>query len=102
MESLINRIEGVSESMVYGKPREDNQDDIKIFAKIVFDRKTVEAVYKTKTESDIHDALFDEIKEINKMMPKYKAIRGIILTEEPLIKTTTNKIKRQENLNAIR
>ena len=34
-------------------------------------------------------------------MPKYKAIRGIILTEEPLIKTTTNKIKRQDNLNAI-
>ena len=34
-------------------------------------------------------------------MPKYKAIRGIILTEEPLIKTTTNKIKRQANLGEI-
>ena len=34
-------------------------------------------------------------------MPKYKAIKGIILTEKPLIKTTTNKIKRQENLDAI-
>ena len=34
-------------------------------------------------------------------MPKYKAIRGMILTEEPLIKTTTNKIKRQDNLDAI-
>ena len=35
-------------------------------------------------------------------MPSYKAIRGMILTEEPLIKTTTNKIKRQENLDEIR
>ena len=34
-------------------------------------------------------------------MPKYKAIRGMIITEEPLIKTTTNKIKRQDNLDAI-
>jgi hypothetical protein len=34
-------------------------------------------------------------------MPKYKAIRGIVLTEEPLVKTTTNKIKRQENLKLI-
>ena len=34
-------------------------------------------------------------------MPQYKAIRGIIITEEPLIKTTTNKIKRQANLDII-
>ena len=45
--------------------------------------------------------LSKKVKEINQTMPQYKAIRGIILTEEPLIKTTTNKIKRQENLDAI-
>ena len=42
-----------------------------------------------------------KIKEINKTMPHYKAIKGIILTQEPLIKTTTNKIKRQSNLEKI-
>ena len=36
------------------------------------------------------------------MMPKYKAIRDIIVTVNPLIKTTTNKVKRQANLDAIR
>ena len=36
------------------------------------------------------------------MMPHYKAIKGIVLTQEPLIKTTTNKIKRQQNLEQIR
>ena len=35
-------------------------------------------------------------------MPKYKAIRGIIVSQEPLIKTTTNKIKRHENLKLIK
>ena len=34
-------------------------------------------------------------------MPKYKAIRGVLITEKDLIKTTTNKIKRQANLDAI-
>ena len=34
-------------------------------------------------------------------MPKYKAIRGMLISEEPLIKTTTNKIKRQANLEVI-
>ena len=46
--------------------------------------------------------LSKKIKEVNQTMPSYKAIRGMILTEEPLIKTTTNKIKRQENLDEIR
>ena len=34
-------------------------------------------------------------------MPPYKAIRGIILTKESLIKTTTGKIKRNENLKKV-
>ena len=42
------------------------------------------------------------MKEINKAMPPYKAIRGLVFTENPLIKTSTNKIKRQDNLDAIR
>ena len=34
-------------------------------------------------------------------MPGYKGIRGIIFTKEPLIKTTTGKIKREKNLEKI-
>jgi long-chain acyl-CoA synthetase len=59
-------------------------------------------VYKVQTDEEIYKAIFEKIKEINKQMPQYKAIRGMILTEEPLIKTTTNKIKRQANLDAIK
>ena len=61
----------------------------------------MEDVYKVKTDAEIYEAISSKIKEINKTIPKYKAIRGLILTEKPLIKTTTNKIKRQDNLNAI-
>ena len=53
------------------------------------------------TDEEIRKTLAGKVKTINTQMPKYKAIRGIILTEEPLIKTTTNKIKRQANLDEI-
>ena len=101
MESLVNKIEGVEESFVFGKQLSADKENIKINVKIVFNRKRVKDVYKVKTDEEIYNAILSKIKEINKTMPKYKAIRGMILTETPLIKTTTNKIKRQENLNAI-
>lgn len=101
MENLVNKIEGVEESFIFGKKQSEDENDIKINVKIVFNREIIKDVYKVETDEGIHDVLASKIKEINITMPKYKAIRGIILTEEPLIKTTTNKIKRQDNLDAI-
>ena len=69
---------------------------------IIFDRDTMKEAYKAETDEEIHKVLLDKIKEINKIMPKYKAIRGMIISEEPLIKTTTNKMKRQANLELIK
>ncbi len=101
MENLVNRIEGVKESFIFGKQKTEDKDDIKVNVKIVYDRQILKDVYHAKNDEEIFEAISKEVKEINKIMPKYKAIRGIILTEEPLIKTTTNKLKRQDNLNAI-
>ena len=50
---------------------------------------------------EIYEAINNKVKEINHTMPAYKAIKGIILSETPLIKTTTSKIKRQEELKTI-
>ncbi len=101
MESLVNKIEGVKESFIFGKRQSKDENDIKINVKIVYDKKLIKDVYKVETEDEIKEVLSKKIKEINQTLPMYKAIREIILTEEPLIKTTTNKIKRQENLDAI-
>ena len=101
MENLVNKIEGVSESFIFGKQQSDDKEDIKINVEIVFDREIMKEAYKAETDEEIRKVLSDKIKDINKIMPKYKAIRGMIITEEPLIKTTTNKIKRQANLDVI-
>ena len=101
MENLVNKIEGVKESFIFGKQQSEDKNDIKINVKIVFDRDVIKDVYKVETDSQIQEVLSKKIKEINQTMPRYKSIKGIILTEEPLIKTTTNKIKRQANLDEI-
>ena len=102
LENLVNKIEGVKEAFIFGKAQSDDENNIKINVKIVFDRDVIKDVYKVEKDEDIYKVLSKKIKEVNQTMPSYKAIRGMILTEEPLIKTTTNKIKRQENLDAIR
>ncbi len=102
MENLINRIEGVEESFVFGKQMSEDPNDIKIFARIVYHQEIVENTYKVQGEEAIYQALNEKIKELNKTMPHYKSIKGILVTQEPLIKTTTNKIKRQNNLEQIR
>ena len=101
MENLVNRIEGIKESFIYGVPNKNSEDDIRICVKIVFDRKIMMEAYKIKTDEEIFNALNAKIKEINKEMPQYKAIRKIMITETPLIKTTTSKIKRQEEIKTV-
>ena len=97
MESLVNRIQGVKESFIFGKSIKEDKDDIKIYAKIVYDKDA----YGIASEQEIYDTINKQIKEINHTMPAYKGIKGIILTETPLIKTTTSKIKRQEEMKTI-
>ena len=101
MEGLVNKIEGVKESFIFGKQQTDDKDNIKIHVKIIFDRDIMKEAYKVETDDEIYKVLSDKIKEVNSVMPKYKAIRGIIISDEPLMKTTTGKIKRQANLDEI-
>ena len=101
MEALVNKIEGVKESFIFGKQQSDDKDDIKINVKIVFDREIMQEAYKVTTDEEIYKVLAEKVKEVNQIMPKYKAIRGILISEEPLLKTTTSKIKRQANLEVI-
>ena len=99
LEALVNKIEGVKESFVYGKPEEDG--DYKICAKIVYDIDLVRETYNVNNEEETKEAIWNEIKKINKQMPAYKYIREIIVTDKDLIKTTTQKIKRHEEIKTV-
>ena len=101
METLVNRIDGVKESMIYGKPEEGNEDDVKICVKIVYDKEIMKETHGLEDEEKIKEYMWQKVKEINKTMPTYKYIKEVIVTDEELIKTTTQKIKRHEELKKI-
>ena len=99
IEALINKIEGIKESFVYGKPEDDG--DYKICAKIVYDEELVEEVFGTKNPEELKEKIWQEVKKINKTMPAYKYVREISVTNKELIKTTTQKVKRFEEIKTV-
>ena len=101
LETLVNRLELVEECMVYGMPDEKDKNDVKLSIKVVYNKEIVKEKYSDKTEEELYKIIWNEIKEINKTLPRYKYIKGMILTDEELIKTTTKKVKRQEEMKKI-
>jgi len=101
LEDLLNQIEGVKESFVYGKPDEDDEVDLKLNAKLVYDPEIMKTKFGLEDEEVIREKLWKDVKEVNKTVPTYKYIKGITVTTEELIKTTTLKIKRFEEIKRV-
>lgn len=102
LELLINKLPYVSESMVYAKVNKRDNDST-LCAKIVYNKDIMEQLFKNVDISSYYNIIWQDIKnKINKSMPSYKYIRKIIITDEPLIKTTTQKIKRHEEMKKLR
>ncbi len=98
LETLVNRIEEVKECMVYGMPDKNDPNDIKLSVKVVYDKEAVNEKYPNITREELEKNIWQKIKEINKTFPPYKYIKNMILTDEELIKTTTKKVKRNEEI----
>ena len=101
IEILVNRLDEVEESFVYGLPDKDDKNNVKIAVKIVYNKEAVKRKHSEMSEKELEEYLWSKIKDINKTLPMYKYIKHITITDEPLIKTTTNKIKRKEELDKI-
>ena len=99
IEFLINKLPYVTESLVY--QREKDKTDTMLCAKIVYDKDIIKEKLGEKTEKEYKDCIWNEIKEINKQLPVFKHIKKITITTEPFIKTTTQKVKRYEELKRV-
>ena len=99
IEFLINKIPYVVESLVY--QREQSKTDTMLCAKIVYDQERIKEILGEKTEKEYQEILWNEIKQINKTLPIFKHIKKIVITTEPLAKTTTQKVKRYEELKKV-
>ena len=101
LEVLINRLDLVEECIVYGMPDEKDKNDLKLSVKVVYNKDVAKEKYPNATEDELRKVIWEKIKEINKTFPPYKYIKNMILTDEELIKTTTKKVKRQEEIKKI-
>ena len=93
IEALITNLPYVAENMVYGKPKDD---DLLVSVKIVYNEEYVKQKYGKISEEELKEIIWNDIKEINKKLPTYKYIKNLVITKEPMIKTTTAKVKRFE------
>ena len=91
IETLINKMDYVSESLVFGYPKDD---DLIVTAKIVYNKDYINENYPNITKEELEQMIWKDIKEINTTIAGYQHVKKIIITEEPLIKTTTAKVKR--------
>ena len=98
LEVLINELPYVEESMVFGYPKDD---DLIVSVKIVYNKDLVNEKYPNVSEADFEKIVWDDIKKINNNLTNYKHIKKLIVTDEPMIKTTTAKVKRFEEIKKI-
>lgn len=95
VESLINKLDIVKESMIFGLPKDD---DVDISVEIQYDEQLRKEKYSNLSDEEFEKAIWTQIKEINKGLPKYKYVKHLVLTTEDFIKTSTAKVKRYEEI----
>ena len=94
LEIPVSDLPYVSECMVYGETKADDPRDPAIAIKIVYDAKKIKDSRGAETMEQIEATVEADINEINAAMPAFKRISRRYLTEEPMEKTTTGKVKR--------
>ena len=69
-----------------------------MFSKIWTKQSTKESFNKIE---QLKEKIWEDIKEINSGLTNYKHMKKLIITDEPMIKTSTAKIKRHEEMSKI-
>ena len=100
VEQLVNKIPLVEESMVYGKSKDGSGKDLTVACMVTLNEEYIEDKYASKrpTDEELHDMIWEKIKDVNKKMVPYKAIKEVEIKKDAFVKTTTMKIKRFEEL----
>ncbi len=98
IELLLSKIPEIQECMVYGKEVEGEKELI-ISVKVIPNMEEIENLHgKDLSEEEIHKIIWNKIKEVNKGLTSYKAIKNLEIKHDEFAKTTTMKIKRYVEL----
>ena len=98
IELILSKIPEIQECMVYGKEVEGEKELI-ISVKVIPNMEEIENLHgKDLSEEEIHKIIWNKIKEVNKSLTSYKAIKNLEIKHDEFAKTTTMKIKRYVEL----
>ena len=98
IELLLAKHNEIKECMVYGKEVEGEKELI-ITARVIPNYEEIEEKYgKNLDEEEVYKIIWDKIKEVNKSLTSYKAIKKLEIKHDEFVKTTTMKIKRFEEI----
>lgn len=96
LETLIGDLPYVAENMIFTR---EKHNELVIWVKIVYNPSYLDAEGLTK------EAFVAQVKKdlaaINDTLPSYKYVNHFILSEEPMIMTTTMKVKRNLEIKVI-
>ena len=97
IELLLGDIPEIKESMVYGKQdlEKKGEKELVITARVIPNLDEIEKKHgKDLTEEQIYNIIWEEIKNVNRKLTSYKAIKSLEIKNDEFEKTTTMKIKR--------
>ncbi|MCQ4637349.1 AMP-binding protein [Anaerovorax odorimutans] len=99
LEQLVGEIRYVQECMVYGLDGVETGDGTTVAVQVRPDYDAIkEAFPGGMDDEDVYKLIKGIISEMNQKLPNYKRIRHVVIRDTEFIKTTTHKIKRQDNL----
>ena len=94
IELLLADIKEIKECMIYGKEVEGEKELI-ITARVIPNLEEISQVHgKDLTDEIIYNAIWDQIKLVNRKLTSYKAIKKLEIKKDEFEKTSTQKIKR--------
>ena len=93
IENEINKFPEIKECLVFG---EETKDDTIISAVVTLDEEYLKEKYGKNIPdlNKIKEIVWEKVKELNKKMVSYKAVKNIKIRTTDFAKTTTMKIKR--------
>ncbi|MBO4992040.1 MAG: AMP-binding protein [Firmicutes bacterium] len=110
IELLISNLPYVAETMVFGQPRTaEDERDLVICTKIVYNPEAIRTEFGLDVKgadgeaaeavrAQIEQRIRADIEAINETLPVYKKMLRVTVTDQPMVKTTTGKVKRFEEI----
>ena len=97
IEDYLKNIACIKECMVYGTQNKDTLETV-VSVQVMPDYDVIKAEIGDVEEEKIYKYIKDQLADINVKLPNYKRIRNLVIRKSDFVKTTTQKIKRQDNI----